>query len=80
MEESVFNLITTIGCLFVLLGGASVFGIFVSGLVWFTAFMWRKASMRWRGVFKAESLVYEYNRHQQEFILWLREKRIREEE
>ena len=46
-------------------------------LVYWTAKAWIKASMAWRGIFQAETLIYEYKRDYDLFQQW-RHKRLEE--
>ena len=39
-------------------------------LVYWMAVAWIKASNAWRGILKAESLIYEYKQNRDEYLKW----------
>ena len=39
-------------------------------LVYWMAAAWIKASNAWRGILKAESLIYEYKQNRDEYLKW----------
>lgn len=59
------------------LGGATLLITILGGVFYLAAVVWYGVSVRWRGVWKAESLVYEYHKNRVQFLAWkhLKEKR-----
>ena len=71
------NVCLCVGYVLCALGGATLLLTILAVVFYIAAVLWYKASMRWRGVFKAESLVYEYHKNRVQFLAWkhLKEKR-----
>ena len=42
----------------------------IAWLVYWMAIMWIKASNAWRGILKAESLIYEYKKNRDKYLEW----------
>ena len=42
----------------------------IAWLVYWMAMMWIKASDAWRGILKAESLIYEYKKNRDKYLEW----------
>ena len=42
----------------------------IAWLVYWMAMMWIKASNAWRGILKAESLIYEYKKNRDKYLEW----------
>lgn len=42
----------------------------IACLAYCMAIMWIKASNAWRGILKAESLIYEYKQNREKYLEW----------
>lgn len=51
--------------------GGGLLALTIVGLAtWFACWVWIKTSSRFRGICKAESLIYEYKNNRDDFMYW----------
>ena len=68
MVESIAR---NIGYAFFCLGGIALFSVTVAFIVRFVFEIWFLVSMKFRAVWKVESLIFEYNKNREKFLEWL---------
>lgn len=64
------SVMINIGAFFMIAGGIVLVVAVVGFVVFLTATLWISASNKWRAIFRAESLVFEYKRNRQQFLKW----------
>jgi hypothetical protein len=74
MDKLVDHVTMNIGAVIILVGGLALMGAIVGLLVWLIARVWITASNRWRGILRAESLIYEHRKNRDEFLQWKEEQ------
>ena len=65
------NLALFIGYVVMAVGGFALFVIMSTLFIEIACELWVLASTKFRAVWKAESLVYEYNKNREKFLEWL---------
>ena len=65
------NFALFIGYAVVVVGGFALLGIMSAIFIEIACELWVLASTKFRAVWKAESLVYEYNKNREKFLEWL---------
>ena len=60
-----------IGYAVITVGGFTLLGITSAFFIEIACELWVLASTKFRAVWKAESLVYEYNKNREKFLEWL---------
>lgn len=63
-----------IGKVFVVVGGPALCFALVALIVYIACMAWISASNRFRGILKAESLIYRYKKEENLFRKWIEEK------
>lgn len=65
------NIARNIGYAFFCLGGIALFSVTVAFMARFVFVIWFLVSMKFRAVWKVESLIFEYNKNREKFLEWL---------
>lgn len=47
--------------------------IIIGALIYYAGYLWVMAACRWRKIFKAETLVFEYKKDREEYRRWKQE-------
>ena len=68
------SVMINIGAFFMIAGGIVLVVTVVGFVIFLTATLWISASNKWRAICRAESLVFEYKRNQQQFLKWKNEQ------
>lgn len=63
-----------IGEVFLVFGGTFLLGFVLAVLFRLMCEAWVAASNRFRGICKAESLIFEYRKNRGEFLQWMEER------
>ena len=67
------SVMMNIGAFFLIAGGV----LLISALFWSAILLvgniWIAASNKWRRILRAESLIYEYRKNRDEFMMWKHE-------
>ena len=64
------NVMVNIGAAFMIVGGVALVAIVLGLVIYADGWAWVAASDKWRGILRAESLIYEYRMNRDAYIEW----------
>lgn len=76
MVEFVDSLMINVGAFFLIAGGLLLLAAIIALVGDLVGWIWIKASVRWRGILRAESLIYEYRCNRDAFRRWKEEQNV----
>ena len=73
MSRLIDGVMMNIGAVFLIAGGVLLISALFGFAIWLVGEIWIAASNKWRGILRAESLIYEYRKNRDEFMRWKHE-------